>query len=132
MTTPTLGHSSNQWVPEKEPVNWVEVRQELTRSNRITDSAWIYVESLRGDKVHAVEYLSDVQRSSNIVNFNGALIMRRLPSPDWVVRVFPMRALCGEGLLQRQSPKGLWKDYPGRPDTFKKVNWICSLAPVER
>ncbi|WP_413439932.1 hypothetical protein [Synechococcus sp. MIT S1220] len=131
MITPTVGHSSSQWVPEEEPPNWYEVRQELMSTNRFTDSAWIYVESLQSEKVLAAEYLADVNRISDTVNFNGALIMRRLPSPEWVVRIFPMRALCGKGLLQRQDPRGVWKDYPGRTDTFKKVNWICSLAPFE-
>ena len=131
MLTPTVCHSSSQWIPLEEPPNWYEVRQELTSTNRFTDSDWTYVESLQNEKVLAAEYLSDVNRTSDTVSFNGALIMRRMPSPEWVVRIFPMRALCGKGLLQRQDPRGVWKDYPGRTDTFKKVNWICSLAPFE-
>ena len=128
LLTPSIVLSLENWAPQQEPGIWQSVRKELTQSYALPDVSWIYLESLQSEKLEAAEYLSDLDRESNIAYFQGALILRRSPATAWTVRVHNMRALCDRGSLQRQNSAGVWTDYPGRPDTPRKVRWICAMA----
>ena len=128
LLTPSVVAALEHWAPQQEPGFWQSVRQELTQSHALPDAPWIYLESLQSEKLQASEYLSELDRVSDLAYFQGALILRRSPATAWTVRIHKMRALCDEGSLQRQNSSGGWTDYPGRPDTPRKVQWICAMA----
>ena len=119
---PTLGAL---WQPPAEPQHWGQIRDTLQNKGRISKAKWIFFGALENDNTQAAEYLSNLQVSQGAVAFDGLLLLKRAGASEWVVRPLQMRAICAEGRLERRGQDGLWSDYSGRPDTARKVEWIC-------
>jgi len=123
---PTLGAL---WQPPAEPQHWGQIRETLQGKGLMSQAKWIFFGALENDNTQAAEYLSNLQTSQGAVAFDGLLLLKRAGASEWVVRPLKMRAICAEGRLERRGQDGLWSDYSGRPDTARKVEWICRQKP---
>ena len=116
---------ASDWSPAAEPEEWRNRRVRLLASGRLPAADWVYMDSMGNERLEAGEYLSRPSRSGDAVSFEAAVLLRRAGEQTWTVRSMPMRARCGQGVLERGDGSGGWGSYPDRPDTAVKVRWIC-------
>ena len=116
---------ASDWSPAAEPEEWRNRRVQLLSSGRLPAADWVYMDSMGNERLEAGEYLSRPSRSGDAVSFEAAVLLRRAGEQTWTVRSMPMRARCGQGVLERGDGSGGWGSYPDRPDTAVKVRWIC-------
>ncbi|MGC6482254.1 MAG: hypothetical protein ACON4T_01595 [Synechococcus sp.] len=114
-----------QWDPPTEPDHWTTIRDSIQSQGLISPADWIFFGALDSETTQAAEYLSNLRSDQNAVVFDGLLLLKRDPKAEWAIRPLMMRALCKEARLERRNPEGQWTDYSGRPDTARKVEWIC-------
>lgn len=118
---------ADTWSPSQEPSFWSQTREAFQDSGRLSPGPWIFMEALDTPNLKAAEYLNGPSTSALGVEFDAALLLKRVGQDEWQVRELRMRALCNQKRLQRFSPQGQWLDYVGRNDTSAKVSWICNL-----
>ena len=121
--------SHASWAPKPEPKFWSEVRQQISDQETSAESDWTFMEAMQSPKIDAAEYMRAPRRRDHTVTFKALLLMRKGQSNPWGMRQLSMRALCLEGVLERQDQEGRWSRYPGRQGTASKVNWICAQVP---
>lgn len=115
------------WEPESEPKIWRDQRISLVKSYPHLADGWRFMDADVTDSRRVAEYLRNRRRSDDgSVQFEALLMLRRGSSP-WRVRSLPMRALCGDGVLQRLGKDQQWETYPARPGYADRVAWICSV-----
>ena len=119
---------SASWQPPQEPYSWSSIRRSLQNEGAIAKRPWIFFGSLENDTTQAAEYLSNLHGDQDVVVFDGLLLLRRSNDSVWKIQPLTMRAICAEGQLERQGRDGLWDDYPDRPNTASKVDWICQRS----
>lgn len=115
-----------RWEPKPEPQIWRDQRNDLVERFPQLAGQWLFIEADVTESRRVAEYLRNRRPlDDGSVHFEALMMLRRGASP-WLVRSLPMRALCGDGVLQRLGKDEQWESYPSRPGSAGRVAWICS------